>query len=367
VEPAERTFFETIVRRFKHHRNLIWVIGEESEEAMPHARVQALAKVIRAADDHGHIIGNHHLSGVSFRSWAPQSALTHYSMQLNPKDGQVHAGALEARARARGRYQVFYAENTAIAKDTDSMRRFAWDAAMAGLIPLILQMDIASTPPEALAQCRALQKFFEAADYASLSPHDELADSGTRYVLADPGRSYVAYTHASATIGLRGLPAGRAAITWLDVVTGRQSSEERRLPAGNQTLGRPAGIGPECAVWVRFPDVPKTPRAAAPVAAMPDVPAGPNQTPRVNALRVTTTAGTAVYAQLRFSDEDGPGPYVYTIVEGPKHGKLTGTDNDRTYEPAPGFVGSDSFTWTVSDGAVESAPARVTIEVGAAR
>jgi hypothetical protein len=34
VGPEERAFFETLVRRYKHHRHLVWVIGEEYSEGL---------------------------------------------------------------------------------------------------------------------------------------------------------------------------------------------------------------------------------------------------------------------------------------------------------------------------------------------
>ena len=55
-----------------------------------------------------------------------------------------------------------------------------------------------------------------------------------------------------------------------------------------------------------------------------------------------------------------------TIVEKPRHGTLSGDDNDRTYTPDAGFTGRDRFTWRVNDGVAESALAEVTIEVSAA-
>ena len=88
-----------------------------------------------------------------------------------------------------------------------------------------------------------------------------------------------------------------------------------------------------------------------------------NQAPTVRDMTVNTPAKTAAYIQLRFNDDDGPGPYRYRIVEPPQHGALSGDDNDRTYTPAAGFAGRDEFTWQVNDGAADSTIARVTIRV----
>ena len=138
VGPEERAFVEGIVAKFKHHQNLIWVVGEESEERYRTGRVQAIAEVIRRADDRGHLIGNHHLSGTTFKAWQPGGALNHFSMQLSKTGDEAHAGAVEALQKAAGRYQVIYSESTAMRTDADGMRHHAWAVAMGGLMPMLL-------------------------------------------------------------------------------------------------------------------------------------------------------------------------------------------------------------------------------------
>ena len=57
-------------------------------------------------------------------------------------------------------------------------------------------------------------------------------------------------------------------------------------------------------------------------------------------------------------------PLTYTIVSGPSHGTLSsGTGASRTYTPAPGYVGSDSFTFKANDGTADSNIATVSITV----
>ena len=155
VGPEERAFVEAIVARFKHHENLIWVVGEESEERYRTVCVQAIAEVIRWADERGHLIGDHHHSGTTFKAWQPGGAIDHFSMQLNKTD-EAHAGAIEALQKAAGRYQVIFSESTAMRTDPDGMRHHAWAVAMGGVMPMLLRMDIAATPVEILHQCRFL-------------------------------------------------------------------------------------------------------------------------------------------------------------------------------------------------------------------
>lgn len=263
VGSDEKEFFQAIVKRFKHHENLIWVVVEESEERYSSARIQALARVIRDADDHGHLIGNHHHSGTTFKAWEPGGALNHYAMQLSLTGSDAHAGAIEALRKAAGRYQVIYSESTAMRKDNEGMRHHAWAVAMGGLMPMLLGMDV-NAPVETFRQCRYLQRFFEATDFYTMTPRDELKLGDSKYVLADAGRSYIAYSDQSiGGLGVRELPAGRCEITWLDCQTGATVHELKVLaPGGDQLFQKPNTLGPECAAWIRFPDRSATTRTA---------------------------------------------------------------------------------------------------------
>ncbi len=64
---------------------------------------------------------------------------------------------------------------------------------------------------------------------------------------------------------------------------------------------------------------------------------------------------------------NGPAPHdadpTYTIVSPPQHGTLTGTAPHLIYTPAADYHGTDSFTFTASDGLAESIEATVTITI----
>ncbi|MFJ9769123.1 FG-GAP-like repeat-containing protein [Streptomyces erythrochromogenes] len=65
------------------------------------------------------------------------------------------------------------------------------------------------------------------------------------------------------------------------------------------------------------------------------------------------------------TDPDG-NPLTASLVTGPAHGTLTlGPDGSFGYQPAGGYVGSDSFTYKATDGTVDSNVATVTINVSA--
>ena len=65
------------------------------------------------------------------------------------------------------------------------------------------------------------------------------------------------------------------------------------------------------------------------------------------------------------SDPDGDSLQVKSIVTGPIHGIITGinTDGSFSYLPNAGYIGTDTFTYTITDGKLESAPALVSITV----
>jgi DNA/RNA endonuclease G (NUC1)/fibronectin type 3 domain-containing protein len=56
-------------------------------------------------------------------------------------------------------------------------------------------------------------------------------------------------------------------------------------------------------------------------------------------------------------------PLTYTIVSGPSHGSLGGSNGSETYTPAPDFNGTDTFTYKVNDGSHDSNTSTVTITV----
>jgi hypothetical protein len=87
-----------------------------------------------------------------------------------------------------------------------------------------------------------------------------------------------------------------------------------------------------------------------------------NTAPLATAQSVTTAEDTAVAITLAGTDADG-NPLTYAVVAGPANGSLTGTAPDLSYTPTVNYYGSDSFTFTVNDGTVDSATATVSITV----
>ena len=87
-----------------------------------------------------------------------------------------------------------------------------------------------------------------------------------------------------------------------------------------------------------------------------------NSKPVAEPQSVTVAKNTAQSITLTGSDIDGD-PLTYAIASNPSHGSLTGTPPNVTYTPDDGYIGSDSFTFTVNDGNEDSDPATVDITI----
>jgi len=87
-----------------------------------------------------------------------------------------------------------------------------------------------------------------------------------------------------------------------------------------------------------------------------------NEAPTANDLNINTDEDSAIGVTLTGSDPDGD-ILTFSIVDQPVHGSLSGTAPDLTYTPASNYNGSDSFTFKVNDGMVDSNTATVSITV----
>jgi len=92
-----------------------------------------------------------------------------------------------------------------------------------------------------------------------------------------------------------------------------------------------------------------------------------NQVPTVIGSHLTTAEDTILFGNVAASDADGD-PLTFTVTSSTTSGSLTFPPNaggDFTYVPNLHFFGVDEFQVEVSDGIATSAPATVTITVGA--
>ncbi|MBU6170102.1 MAG: DUF642 domain-containing protein [Verrucomicrobia bacterium] len=85
--------------------------------------------------------------------------------------------------------------------------------------------------------------------------------------------------------------------------------------------------------------------------------------PTAKAQIASVTQDDFVPITLIAQDQDPSDVLTYRVVSGPSHGTIGGAPPNIVYNPASGYLGSDSFTFAASDGFSESAPAMVSIDV----
>ncbi len=87
-----------------------------------------------------------------------------------------------------------------------------------------------------------------------------------------------------------------------------------------------------------------------------------NRTPVAGSAAVATTAGKGLDILLSATDPDND-PIQFVIMSNPGNGTLTGKPPALIYTPAAGFVGTDRFSFSASDGSLTSAPAEIAVSV----
>jgi hypothetical protein len=96
----------------------------------------------------------------------------------------------------------------------------------------------------------------------------------------------------------------------------------------------------------------------------------PNVAPVANDQQVAFNQGQGGYINLSASDENGDN-LTYLVVSQPINGKVddivgvSGNPSSINYSPNSDFVGTDTFTFKVNDGTIDSEPATVSITVTA--
>ncbi len=96
--------------------------------------------------------------------------------------------------------------------------------------------------------------------------------------------------------------------------------------------------------------------------ALKPTPVDTNQAPVANPQTVNVLLDTAKAITLSGTDAEN-GALTYTLTTDPVNGTLSGTAPNVTYTPKAGFTGSDSFTFSINDGNLDSDSVAVNINV----
>lgn len=89
---------------------------------------------------------------------------------------------------------------------------------------------------------------------------------------------------------------------------------------------------------------------------------GQNLPPTAQEQTLTTLEGMSLVIELLANDPEGQ-DLEYMIVDQPLNGVLIGEFPQLTYTPEPGYVGSDEFYWSASDGQETTGSIKVSLEI----
>ena len=86
-----------------------------------------------------------------------------------------------------------------------------------------------------------------------MQPRDELAAGSTKWALAHPGDSYIAYTYDySGPMGIKSMTAGTYDLKWYDTIDGDTVTQARiSVGSGDATWAKPDSVGNEVALYIK--------------------------------------------------------------------------------------------------------------------
>ena len=264
----ERRWIAGVVNRFKHHKNILWGVEESCNKLSRErtAHFKKIGQLIARTDKHHHPIVQSFVVPNDPEGDFPEDGLTSDEYLGDPHVRVVtwlhfvphgddiekqHAEYLSYYHRDAADFVVMKNETYHHPKTGPRSRKYMWACAMTGMHCLEAYHHADDTPDEILREDGYINRFLERTPIHTMRPHDELASGSTKWVLANPGRSYVAYTYDYAgPMGVTGLAAGTYQVTWLDTVNGRERRQQVNVEESEATLSKPAGFGQELAVFL---------------------------------------------------------------------------------------------------------------------
>ncbi|RMF43444.1 MAG: hypothetical protein D6753_05145 [Planctomycetota bacterium] len=271
LHPDEERFVRGIVQRFRHHKNIMWGI-EESANKLPRTwlkHYRALSRLIAEVDGHHHPIVHSLVTPETKERDIHPDRVMSSDLRDAPHVRVItwlhippYGEDFEAQHRAYLKYAGMDADRFVRMKNETEYHRIDrrtarvqnWACIFAGMHSLEANWNVSRQDrrPRAIDGGIAL-RFIERTNWHRCQPHDELATGSTRWVLADPGREYLAYSYdADGPMGLRQLPAGTYDVLWFDTVTGRAVEQQVKVDTTGDVLWPvPAELGPEVALRAR--------------------------------------------------------------------------------------------------------------------
>jgi len=270
LPPDEKRWIEGIVKKFRHHKNIMWGI-EESCNKLPAARTphfKKIAELIAKTDNHNHPIvqsfvvtndpeGDFPEGGITSDEYIgdPYVRVVTWLHVVPHKDDfeKQHQEYLSYYKRDADKFVVMKNETYHHPRRGRSSRIYMWSCAMTGMHCLEAYHHADRVSDEkTLEDNGRINTFMEQTDFHKMRSRDDLAAGSTMWVLANPGSSYIAYTYDySGTMGVRDMTVGKYDLMWFDPVDGDTvTQKDVSVSSGDATWTKPDTIGNEVALYI---------------------------------------------------------------------------------------------------------------------
>jgi hypothetical protein len=172
----------------------------------------------------------------------------------------AHGNDYEAQHRAylkyysgtnTDRFIVMKNETERFPRTEPQSRIYMWSCAMTGMHALEAGHD-ALTRHKLLDADGRIAKFMEQTDFYKMKPRDDLAVGSTKWVLASPPDSYIAYTYDyDGPMGIKSMTAGTYDLMWFDTVDGDTVIQTGvYVTSGDVTWSKPNSMSNEIALYI---------------------------------------------------------------------------------------------------------------------
>ncbi|MFC1635932.1 hypothetical protein ACFL5Z_13920 [Planctomycetota bacterium] len=270
LPPDEKRWIGGIVRKFKHHKNIMWGIEESCNKLMaartPHFK--KIGELIARTDNHNHPIvqsfvvtndpeGDFPEGGITSDDYIgdPYIRVVTWLHVVPHKDDfeKQHQEYLSYYKRDASKFVVMKNETYHHPRRGRSSRIYMWSCAMTGMHCLEAYHHADKAAEEkTLRDDGRINTFMEQTDFHKMKSRDDLAAGSTRWVLANPGNSYIAYTYDySGLMGVRSMTAGTYDLKWFDTVDGDTVIQtDISVTDGDVTWSKPDSMSNEIALYI---------------------------------------------------------------------------------------------------------------------
>lgn len=204
-------YYREVVARFGHHNGLYWNLAEEYNEVYSSSEIKDFAQLLRDLDPYDHPLTVHQEGPLS--NWDPFVGDARFDLtSLQTTEGAQNSAAVQWYNKVEAASKtipVAFDESTRLltADERDEFRHVNWSIYTGGGITEVFTRF--SSPGSGyqeydliLKDLARARKYINDLPFWEMSPKNNLLDSGTGYVFAKPGETYLVYLPEGGSLSL---------------------------------------------------------------------------------------------------------------------------------------------------------------------